>query len=111
MRRSLEPDIAGQQIAYKAWAHVQAENKWKELEEKLTTTNEQLRIAREALEDFATHGTRCDTNPAGIFHDCGHFDLLVTPGEVGWLPYLQRADKHVRDTAREALAKISEGEK
>lgn len=88
---SLEPDVVGQQIAYKAWAHVRAENKWKELEEKLTTANEQLRIAREALEAMLV----------------SHFNLYKsTFGETS-----NPEDDLIRIQAREALAKISEGEK
>jgi hypothetical protein len=61
---------------------------------------EEVARLREALEDFRDHGMRTDTNPTGMFHDCGHFTLEVRT----WQDYLESADAAVRERARQALA-------
>lgn len=73
------------------------------LEALVKNTNDKLRLAKEALEDFRDYGTRHDIHPTGMFHDCGHFDSLSGDN---WQGYIKSQDSSVRERAKILLEKI-----
>lgn len=64
---------------------------------------EKLEILMDAMKDFQEYGTRHDTNPYGMFKDCGCFDSF---DEDNWQGYIKSQDRAVREKAAEILEKV-----
>lgn len=69
-------------------------------EKEIQRLQQQVKVLREALEDFRDCGTRHDINPTGMFKSCGCFQSM---NGDSWQGYIKSQDEYVRDRARQAL--------